>query len=76
MLTVWRYDADPCAQKWRKMRKICCGPVFNFKDVTANLAIYVDSTAPNLTIRSQTMSIEFKYIIPLLVNNLVETTLI
>ena len=41
------------------MRKICCGPVFNFKDVTANLAIYVDSTAPNLTIRSQTKSIGF-----------------
>ena len=50
--------------------------VFNFQDVMANLAIYVDCTAPNLTIRSQTKSIGFIYIIPLLVNNLVETTLI
>ena len=33
-------------------------------------------SAPNLILRSQTMSIEFIYIIPLLVNNLVEKTLI
>ena len=40
------------------------------------LILYVDCTALILTIRSQTMSIEFIYIMPLLVNDRVETTLI
>ena len=41
------------------------------------LVLYVDCTALNLTlIKSQTMSIEFIYILHLLVNDRVETTLI
>ena len=40
------------------------------------LVLYVDCTALNLTLKSQTMSIEFIYIMPLLVNDRVETTLI
>ena len=37
------------------------------------LVLYVNYTALNLTLKSQTMSIEFIYIMPLLVNNLVES---
>ena len=40
------------------------------------LVLYVDCTALNLTLKSLTMSIEFIYIMPLLVNDRVETTLI
>ena len=40
------------------------------------LVLYVDCTALNLTLKSRTMSIEFIYIMPLLVNDRVETTLI
>ena len=40
------------------------------------LILYVDCTALNLTLKSLTMSIEYIYIMPLLVNDRVETTLI
>ena len=40
------------------------------------LILYVDCTALNLTLKSWTMSIEFIYIMPLLVNDRVKTTLI
>ena len=40
------------------------------------LILYVDCTALNLTLKSLTMSIEFIYIMHLLVNDRVETTLI
>ena len=42
----------------RKRRKISCGPVSNFQYAMA-LYVYVDCSAVNLTLRSQTMSIEF-----------------
>ena len=45
-------------------------------DCSGDFTLYVDCTAVNLTIRSQIMSIEFIYIMPLLVNDRVETTLI
>ena len=40
------------------------------------ILVYVDCTALNLTLNSRTMSIEFIYIMPLLVNDRVETTFI
>ena len=39
------------------------------------LVLYVNCTALNLTLKSQTMSIEFIYIMPLLVNDRVETNI-
>ena len=40
------------------------------------LVLYVNCKALNLTLKSLTLSIEFIYIMPLLVNDRVETTLI
>ena len=57
----------------RKRCKISCGPVSNFQYA---MALYVDCSAVNLTLRSQTMSIEFICIMLLLVRDHVETALI
>ena len=62
----------------RYAEEIPHGPIRKFGNLNLyDLTIlYVDCTAPYLTLRSRTMSIEIIYTIPLLVNNLVETTLI
>ena len=49
-------------------------PLVNFGLIA--LALYVDCSALNLTIKGQTMSIEFIYITTLLVNDRFETPLI